>query len=83
VYATPKFNRKLEQQESRPLISTECGQCGARMIASAADGSLAEWEDHHCCGERDGASLDGAAGSGNPRGDYGTEGAGKPPAVRK
>lgn len=47
--ARPQFVRNIERQEPRVLICSICAQCGARQIASAADGSLQEWEDRHEC----------------------------------
>ncbi len=46
---TDRFNRQTVRVDGRLLIKTFCAQCGESKIASAADGSLAVWEEQHEC----------------------------------
>jgi len=45
------FTRTPVQYEDphRVLIESACPQCGASKIASAADGSIQQWEMNHTC----------------------------------
>lgn len=48
------FRVELERAGNRLLLRCTCEKCGASKLVSYSDGSLAEWEREHKCGERPG-----------------------------
>ena len=44
-----QFDHKPARVKERLLLQSICARCGESKIVSAADGSLAAWEDGHVC----------------------------------
>jgi hypothetical protein len=49
LQANQQFDHKPARVKGRLLLESICVRCGACKIVSAADESLADWEDRHAC----------------------------------